>query len=446
MRNEIINVKCVDYTFDGQAICKLDRRVIFVPSLLKDEEADVEILYRKKDYDIGRIVKITKISEYRSKSKCPCSTSCGGCCFQNLLYSEQLKLKFDHASDTFKRIGGVNTPVTKIYGMDKPYRYRNKIQVPFGYDRQGRLVYGFYRFKSHDIVPITDCVIEDEVHVNILKTIRNLMVSMHIDAYDEDRRRGIIRHVLIRVGKVSKEVMVVIVVNTMRFPSSKNFVHEIVKENSAVSTVIFNLNDRDTNVILGAKEEVMYGKGFIYDELLGVRFKISSKSFYQVNHDQCEVLYDLAIKEAELKKTDNILDAYCGIGTIGLIASKYCKSVDGVEIIREAISDAKENAYVNNIRNTNYVCGDAASYIINKPYDCVFVDPPRKGLDLPFLNSLLKSKPKKIIYISCDVGTLARDLKELKSIYDIVSINLVDMFPHTFHVESVVSLCRKDSK
>lgn len=438
--NEIINGKCVDYTFDGQGVVKFNNRVIFIPSLLKDEEADIEILYRKKDFDVGRIKKLTKLSEYRIKAKCPCATSCGGCCFQNLVYSEELNLKMKQTQNTLQNIGHIKTPITKIYGMENPYYYRNKIQIPFGYDRQDRLVYGFYRFKSHDIVPITECNIEDKVHIDILRNIKELMVSMKIDAYDEDTNRGIIRHVLIRVGKISKQIIVAFVVTVPFFPSKKNFVKELIKRCPNITTVIFNLNNRRTNVILGEKEEVVYGKGFIFDELCGIKFKISSKSFYQVNHDQCEVLYNLAIKEADIKKEDNILDAYCGIGTIGLIASKFCNSVTGVEIVKDAIKDAKENARINSISNASFILGDACNYVVDKRFDIVFVDPPRKGLDTSFLNSLLKSKVKKIIYISCDVGTLSRDLKELSNQYNIKSINLVDMFPRTYHVEAVVSL------
>jgi 23S rRNA (uracil1939-C5)-methyltransferase len=443
---ETINGKCVDYTFDGQGIVKNNGKVIFVPGLLKDEEATIEILYQKKDFDVGRIVKINTFSPFRIKPKCPCSTACGGCCFQALDYQEQLKLKFNHASDTLKKIGGISKVISNIYGMEYPYEYRNKIQIPFGFDRQKRIIYGFYKYKSHDIVPIENCAIEDKVHVNILKTIKELMRTMHIDPYNEDTRRGIVRHVLIRHGKVSNETMVVFVVNQLMFPSRKNFVKELVKQNPYISTVVFNLNDRDTNVILGSKEDVVYGSGFIYDTLCGIRFKISSKSFYQVNHDQCEVLYNLAIKEAELKPTDIVLDAYCGIGTIGLIASKQCKTVDGVEIIKEAIYDATNNAKYNGITNAKFVCDDASNYMMNKKYDVVFVDPPRKGLDDPFLKSLLKNEPNKIIYVSCDVATLARDLKLLKIKYDVKSINLVDMFPHTFHVETVALLVLKDFK
>lgn len=434
-------VKCVDFTFDGQGLAKTNsNRVVFVPSLLIGEEAEVEILYRKKDFDVGRITKLIKKSPYRINPVCKCATSCGGCCFQNLDYSKQLEYKKQVAEQTLKSIGKIDTKVSRIYGMEDPYFYRNKIQVPFGYDRQHRLVYGFYKFKTHDIIYNQECVIEDEAHVSILKNIKVLLEKFDIKPYDEDKRKGILRHVLIRVGKVSKEVMVVLIVNEKSFKNKSQFVKELVKLNPEITTVVLNENSRKTNVILGEKEEVLYGPGFIYDTLCGLKFKISSKSFYQTNPIQTEVLYSLAIKNANLKSTDLVLDAYCGIGTIGLIVAKHVKEVVGVEIVKEAIIDAKNNAKLNQISNSTHICADCSDYMIDKKFDVVFIDPPRKGLDTRFLNSLLKSRPKKIVYVSCDVGTLARDLGILKEKYTIKKIELVDMFPHTRHVESVVYL------
>ena len=441
MKNELINVKCVDFTFDGQGLAKdKNKRTYFVPSLLIDEEAEIEVLYHKKDYDIGKIKKITKLSPYRINPKCPCATACGGCSFQNLLYEKELEYKRKVAINTLKSIAKIDVKNPSIIGMEEPYYYRNKIQVPFGYDKQKRLVYGFYRLKSHDIVPISECVIESKEHVSILKSIKDLMLSMKINAYDEDKDEGILRHVLIRVGKVSKEIMVVLVVKEKQFKNKGVFVKELVKLNPEITTVIYNYNERRTNVILGEKEEVAYGRGFIFDSLLGINFKISSKSFYQVNHDQCEKLYSLAISKAHLTKEDEILDAYCGIGTIGLIASKYVKNVLGVEIVKEAIEDAIQNAKLNNIKNAIFIVSDAKDVMLKKAYDCVFVDPPRKGLDPKFLKGIMNSHPKKIVYISCDVGTLARDLSILKKNYNIESIDFVDMFPRTFHVETVAYL------
>lgn len=440
---EIVKVKCVDFTFDGQGLCKKDGRVIFVPSLLIGEEADVKILYRKKDFDVGKIVKITTLSKDRINPKCPCATSCGGCCFQNLNYQKELERKKQNALNTINKIANLSISDAPIFGMQEPYYYRNKIQVPFGYDRQKRLVYGFYKIKSHEIVPIKECVIESKEHSKILSSLKSLMVSMKIRAYNEDTGTGEIRHCLIRVGKVSKEVMVVLVCKNRRFASRNNLVKALIKECPFITTVVINENPRKTNVILGEREEIAYGPGFIYDYLLGVKFKVSSKSFYQINHDQCEKLYSLAFEFAQLKNTDVILDAYCGIGTIGLIAAKNVKHVYGVEIVNDAIIDAKNNARINKIENCTYECKDASEYVIDNKFDCVFVDPPRKGLDTNFINGLLRSKPKKIVYISCDVGTFSRDIAILKQKYKLKKIAFVDMFPRTYHVETVCALSLK---
>ena len=291
--------------------------------------------------------------------------------------------------------------------MENPYNYRNKIQVPFGYDKQNRLVYGFYKIKSHDIIPIEECAIEDLSHKSILKDIQLLLKDMKISAYNEDLDKGVLRHVLLRVGKNSKEIMVVLITRVFTFPSKQNFIKALKEKHPEITTIIQNVNERKTNVILGNKEFVLYGKGYIVDSLLGVNFKISSKSFYQINHDQCEKLYSLALTNAKLKNSDEIVDLYCGIGTIGLIASKYVTSVIGVEVVNEAIIDAKENAKLNNINNARFVCDDASNLLLKKSYDCVFVDPPRKGLDNKVIKALINSHPKKIIYISCDVSTLA---------------------------------------
>ena len=440
----IETVKCVDFTFDGQGLAKnKSGRTFFVPSLLIGEEAEVEVLYHKKDFDVAKIKKILTFSPFRIAPKCPCATSCGGCSFQNLDYDKEIEYKKKVALQTIKSIAKIEPKDTEIYKMNEPYYYRNKIQVPFGYDKQNRLVYGFYKFKSHDIVPISECVIEDKCHTKILKCVKELLLGFKIKAYNEDERSGLIRHVLIRVGKVSKQIMVVFVVTNLNFPSKRNFVKEFIKLCPEVTTVVFNENSRKTNVILGEKEDVAYGKGFIFDSLLGINFKISSKSFYQVNHDQCEVLYSLAIKKAQLEKSDKVLDAYCGIGTIGLIVSKQVNEVVGVEIVKEAIKDAKENAKINNIKNATFICKDASDYLVENKFDCVFVDPPRKGLDSKFLNSLIESQVKKIVYISCDVGTFSRDISILKHYYNIDSIDFVDMFPRTYHIETVCRLSLK---
>ena len=437
-------VKCVDFTFDGQGLAKnKQNKVFFVPSLLIGEEAKIEILYHKKDYDIGKIKELITKSPYRINPKCKCATSCGGCSFQNLDYKKELKYKKDLALKTIKNLSGMTFNKSKIYGMKDPYYYRNKIQIPFGKDKQNRLVYGFYKFKSHAIVPIEECVIEDKVHINILKTIKTLMLKYKIEPYNEDKETGILRHCLIRVGKVSKEVMVTLIVKDDKFKNKNNFSKELTKLCPEITTLILNINPRKTNVILGEKEIVLYGKGYIYDFLMNIKFKISSKSFYQVNHDQCEVLYNLALEKAKLTKEDTILDAYCGIGTIGLSASQKVKKVVGFEIISDAIKDAKVNAKLNNITNAYFYCKDASNFEFKDEFNVVFVDPPRKGLDEKFINLLLEKNITKIIYISCDVGTFARDIKILSKKYDIETVDFVDMFPKTYHIETVGLLTLK---
>lgn len=446
MKNiEVLQGKCVDYTFDGQGIVKINNRVIFVPSLLKDEEAEIEILYHKKDFDVGKIKKIIKFSPFRIVPKCKTSTSCGGCVFQNLDYKKQIDLKRDLVNNNLKNIAKTDKKVENFISMNDPYYYRNKVQVPFQYDKQHRLIYGFYKSKTHDVVYNPDCVIEDKRANKILADLRNLFISFNIEPYNEDTRKGFIRHVLIKTSYYYDEIMVVLITNEIEFKNKNNFVKELIKLNPSIVTIIQNVNKRDTNVILGEKEIILYGKGYIKDKLLNTDFLISSKSFYQTNPIQTEKLYSLAIKKANLNKNDVVLDCYCGIGTISLIVSKYVKEVTGVEIVKDAIKDANNNKKLNNIKNVNFICMDAKDYIVENKFDVIFVDPPRKGLEKELIDRILKLNIKKIIYISCDPGTLSRDLNLLKDKYQIDTIDCVDMFPFSFHIETVCSLSLKKS-
>ena len=444
--NKVLQGICVDYTYDGQGIVKINNEVIFVPGLLKDEIADIQIIYRKKNFNVGKIKKLIKLSPFRIQPKCSVSTSCGGCCFQNLKYDEQISIKVNYVNQLLKRVAKIENKVQNFIKMDNPYYFRNKIQVPFGYDKQHRLIYGFYKSKTHDIVYNKECVIQDKRASEILKTLQKLFLDFKIPAYDEDKRSGFIRHVLIRTSYYLNQVMVVLITNELEFKNKNNFIKELIKIHPEITTIIQNINKRDTNVILGDKEIILYGKGYIEDKLCDLKFKISSKSFFQTNVIQTEKLYNLAINLANLNKNDNVLDCYCGTGTIGLIASKYVKNVTGVEIVKEAIKDAINNAKENNINNIKFICEDAKNYLVNKNIDVIFVDPPRKGLDKNFIESILENKPKKIVYISCDPATLARDLNILKEVYDISNVNCVDMFPFSFHVETICALSFKGQK
>ena len=349
----------------------------------------------------------------------------------------------DKFSDTYYNIAKINNKVDNFIAMDDPYYFRNKIQVPFQYDKQHRLVYGFYKSKTHNVVYNPDCVIEDKRANKILADLKNLFISFNIEPYNEDTRKGFIRHVLIKTSYYYDEIMLVLITNEVEFKNKNSFLKELIRLHPNIVSIIQNVNKRDTNVILGEKEILLYGKGYIKDKLLDVNFLISAKSFYQTNPIQTEKLYSLAINKANLKKDDVVLDCYCGIGTISLILSKYVKQVVGVEIVKEAIKDANNNKKLNNITNVNFICMDAKDYIINNPFDVIFVDPPRKGLEKELINRILKQNIKKIIYISCDSATLSRDLFLLKEKYNIESIDCVDMFPFSFHVETIVGLILK---
>ena len=447
-KKENICGTCVDLSSEGKGIIKNYDKIIFVDGLFIGEEAEVELQYKRAQVYYGKIKKLNKISSYRIQPKCKVCSACGGCQFQQLSYEEQLRYKKHKVEEALIRIGHLKVKVNDCIGMDNPYNYRNKIQVPFGYDKRGRIVYGFYRENSHEIIPIDSCEIEDLRSRNILKSIKELMPKYNLKPYDEDRLSGDLRHVLIRTSYYKKEVMVVLVMTNELFPGRNNFVKDLVKRCPEITTIVLNVNKRKTDVILGEKEVILYGSGFIIDKLCDLSFRISPKSFYQINPTQCEKLYHLAIENAKITNTDTVLDAYCGIGTIGLVASKSAKKVFGVEIVKEAIIDAKNNAKANKINNVEFVCDDASKYMLDlaskkQHIDVVLMDPPRKGSDNIFLNSLMTLAPSRVVYVSCNPSTLARDLEILNKDYEILNVQPVDMFPFTAHVETVALLRRK---
>lgn len=438
---------CSDYTYDGKGIVKNGKQVVFVDGALIGETLKVKIIYESKNQTLGKIEKIIKPSPNRVKPFCNLANDCGGCTLQHANYDEQLSFKTKHVQDCINKFAKLDIKVNPCIGMKDPFFYRNKSQVPFSMSK-GKIKYGFYKQDTHSIIQMNQCKIQSEESNEILKAIKCLMEKYKIPAYEEDRRRGVVRHVLIKKGFTTEQIMVVFVTNTDTFPNRKLLIKDLLKSFPNIKTIVQNINTRDTNVILGEKEMVLFGSGYIEDILMGVRFKISSKSFYQVNPIQTEILYSKAIELADLKKTDRVLDAYCGIGTIGLIASKNASEVIGVEIVKDAIKDAKNNAILNNINNVHFVLADAGDFMVNfsktsEKIDVVFVDPPRKGCDERFLSSIIKLSPKKIVYISCNPSTLARDLYTLKDDYIINVVQPVDMFPHTFHVETIALLTKK---
>ena len=438
---QIIRGICTNISSEGLGIIKANWMVIFVNGLLLGEAADVEIEYKRAGVFYASIKKLYKLPKERIKPLCPVATACGGCTFQNVSYKYELDFKKKKVEDALRKIGHINTPVNDVIGMDKPYYYRNKIQVPFGRENK-HVVYGFYKTNTHRIIPIKECYIEDKKAGPILQDVAYLMESMKIDPYNEDTRRGIIRHVLIRTSHTYNEVMVVLVTNALTFPSRGNFVMELAKRHPEIKTVVQNINMRDTNVILGDKEDVLFGKGFIKDTLLGVEFNISSKSFFQVNPIQCEKLYDIALNFANIKENDSVLDAYAGVATIGILCAKRGGHVTSVESVKEAVLNGRDNAKRNNIKNITIIEDDCTKFLMNneKHFDVVIMDPPRKGSTPEFLDALIKNRPDRIIYVSCDPSTLARDLEILSGSYDVDKVQPVDMFPRSFHCETVVSL------
>lgn len=379
-----------------------------------------------------------------SKS-CPHAARCGGCQYQGLPYAEQLAKKQALAEELLGSFG----PVLPILGADEPTHYRNKVHAAFGYDRQRRVVSGVYQPGSHVIVPVEDCLIEDETADRVIAAVRELLPKLKLSVYDERRGGGWLRHVLVRRGFVTGQLMVVLVAVSPVFRNQKAFLSELLGRFPEIRTVVLNVNDRFGPVVLGPKSKALYGDGYIEDELCGLRFRVSPSAFYQINSAQCEKLYAAAIDFAGLTGTETVLDAYCGVGTIGLCAAAKAKQIVGVELNREAVRDAIANARLNGIKNAFFAAGDAGAYMENmlreggRP-DVVLMDPPRAGSGRRFLEALIRCAPKRVVYVSCAPDTLLRDLEILsRGGYRAEAIQPVDMFPFTEHVECVVKLSRK---
>ena len=444
----IIRGKCIDISSEGKGVVKVNRDIYFVDGLFIGEEADIEVLYQRAGVYFGKVKKLHVLSKDRIQPKCKVCTSCGGCQYQQINYQTQLVYKTKRVKEALQRIGGININVPLCLGMDNPYFYRNKIQMPYGKDRKGNVVYGFFKENSHEIIPVKECMIEDERAAPILWDIKELVKKMNIPIYNEDSGKGILRYVLIRTSHHYKELMVVLVTSMMNFPGQRNFVDALTKMHPEITTVVENVNKRHTNVILSNQEKVLFGPGFIKDKILDLTFEISASSFFQVNPIQVEILYKTALNLVKFDEKPVVLDAYAGVGTIGLIAARNASRVISVEINKDAHRNAIENAKRNNINNIEFYCDDAGNFInkFDGELDIVIMDPPRKGSDEKFLSTLLNKKPKQIIYVSCDPETLARDLKYLSSLYEVNYVQPVDMFPMTAHCETVVSLVFKTPK
>ena len=427
----------------GNGIGKLDGLAVFVEGALPGEIVTVEIETVKKNYAVGKLIDVVETSPERVKPFCPLYESCGGCQLQHMNYSAQLKWKRQQVVDAIERIGKLdNVEIFDTLGMENPLRYRNKMQFPVGKSKAGILI-GCYARGSHKIIDTNSCMIQNAGNDKILNAVKKIAAKFNLQPYDEDTHKGFLRHVMGRVGS-NGELMVVLVTATEKFPAAKNFCRALLKELPEVTSIQQNIQTFRNNVILGRDTKILFGKPTIRDQIGGLKFNISARSFFQVNTAQAEVLYKTALDFCELHGRETVIDAYCGTGTISLFLAKRARKVFGVEVVSSAISDAKKNARENNIRNAEFIVGDAVK-ILPKLFDSgIVADPPRAGCDKKVLETFAAMRPEKIIYVSCNPATLARDLKILDELgYVTKKIQPVDMFPFTSHVEAVAQVVRK---
>jgi len=429
--------------FEGEGVGRIEDYTVFVQGALLGEKAKVKIVKANKNFGFGKLLEIIEPAANREEPSCGIYKRCGGCQLQHLSYEGQLQFKTQRVKDVISRIGKLeNVAIHPTMGMKSPYRYRNKVQLPVGINN-GEVEIGFYAPRSHEIIPMDSCGIQDEVADKVVALTKEWIKKYNIEPYNEENSSGIIRHIMIRKAFKTGEVMVVIVTNSEKLPYKNEFVDLIVNNIKGIKSVIQNVNGKKTNVILGEKCIALWGEATITDYIGKFAFKISPLSFFQVNPIQTEVLYNKALEYADLKGNEVVFDAYCGAGTISLFLSQKAKMVYGVEIVPQAIENAIENAKENKVNNAEFIVGQSEKVIpelIDKGIkaDVVVVDPPRKGCEKELLEAMAAMSPERIVYVSCDPGTLARDLGILEELgYRTVEVQPVDMFPQTAHVECV---------
>ena len=490
-KNDVLTIRIEDMGVDGEGIGKVDNIPLFVKDALIGDVVSVKIMKMKKNYGYARLLEILEPSKDRVTPPCEFHRSCGGCQIQALSYEKQLEFKQRKIRNNLKRIGGFSEEMLEqvmepIIGMDEPYHYRNKAQFPVGRDREGRTVTGFYAGRTHTIIPNRNCLLGMPMNEKILETVLSFMEKYQIEPYDEKTNRGVVRHVLTRYGHTTKEWMVCLVINRTKLPHADALVEELVKL-EGMTSISININQKNTNVILGEKVETLWGSPYITDYIHlrtgadwqvegdGIAYRISPQSFYQVNPIQTEKLYSTALAYAGLTGEESVWDLYCGIGTISLFLAQRAKQVYGVEIVPQAIADAKENAKLNGIMNAEFFVGkaeevlpefyermrrgnsgiwdaevsdmDAAKDVQMLTPDVIVVDPPRKGCDTKCLETIVQMFPKRVVYVSCDSATLARDLKFLcENGYEVKRVRGCDMFGQTVSVEAVVLLSQLKQK
>ena len=460
-KNDIVTVEITDIGVSGEGIGHVDGYTLFIKDAVIGDVVEAKVMKAKKNYGYARLMKVITPSEYRVEPKCAFARRCGGCQIQEMSYDRQLVFKDQKIRGNLERIGGftkdqIDTVMQPVVGMEHPFGYRNKAQFPFGTDKEGNPITGFYAGRTHDIIANTDCALGVEQNKEILEIILQYMRENKIKSYDEKTGKGLIRHALIRYGFKTKEIMVCLVVNGKKLPKAERLIEKLIQIEGMTSITI-SPNTRRDNVIMGDSYEILWGQGYITDYIGNVKYQISPLSFYQVNPVQTEKLYGLALEYADLKGDETVWDLYCGIGTISLFLAQKAKQVYGVEIVPQAIDDAKENAKINAIDNAEFFVGKAEE-VLPEYYaeyerehngetahaDVIVVDPPRKGCDETLLETIVKMQPEKVVYVSCDSATLARDLKYLcANGYEIRMCRGVDQFPQSVHVETVVLLSHK---
>ncbi|MCI6121517.1 MAG: 23S rRNA (uracil(1939)-C(5))-methyltransferase RlmD [Lachnospiraceae bacterium] len=461
-KNDMVTVTIEDMGTSGEGIGKVDGYTLFIKDAIIGDVVEAKIMKAKKNYGYARLMNILAPSEYRVKNpQCSMARKCGGCQIQEMEYGRQLQFKMDKVRGNLMRIGEVpedllDCVMEPIVGMDEPFHYRNKAQFPVGTDKEGNIVTGFYAGRTHSIIPNTDCSLGVPVNEKILKCILAFMEEYGIRAYDEEKHSGLVRHVLIRYGFTTKEIMVCLVINGNSLPHGE-ILAERLTQIPGMTSITLSLNKEKTNVIMGNQIKPLWGQTYITDYIGNIKYQISPLSFYQVNPIQTEKLYGLALEYADLHGNETVWDLYCGIGTISLFLAQRAKKVYGVEIVPQAIDDAKNNAKINGITNAEFYVGKAEE-VLPEYYaayerehggktahaDVIVVDPPRKGCEESLLQTMVDMQPDRIVYVSCDSATLARDVKHLRRCgYELERVRAVDQFPHTVHVETVVLLSHK---
>ena len=450
-KNKEYIVDIIDNGYEGEGIAKIEDFTIFINGAIKNEKCRILIVKVNKSYAFGKLLEVINKSPNRIASDCKTYKRCGGCSLRHIKYEETLNIKKHIVQNLVDKSLVTKIQVKDVIGMEKPIYYRNKLQYPVGRDKNGLPVMGVFANRTHEIIPVENCLIQNPAAEKVAKEIFRFIKENNISVYDENSRKGLIRHIVVKIGLKTKEIMCIIVSNNEKIEKEDELIETIKGKFPQVKTIIKNINNKNTNVILGDKNIILYGDGYIYDKLGDFTFKISPMSFYQTNPIQTEILYNKAIEFAKLDKDDILCDLYCGIGTIGIFASNKVKKVYGIEIVEEAVGAAKENAKINNVNNIEFMVGDvekAFKVLIDEKKiipNAVIVDPPRRGLDNTTINKLNELELKKLVYINCNPATMVRDLKMLEEKYDIKEIQPIDMFPYTSHVECVSVLKLKET-